>query len=337
MSRLVFRHRAFGLDIASNRPLPGLPLLREAADGPAADGLRVTLGSLPKGTVGARCQAPRGKSRAIPADDASGLVVWQQPSGEIHLGYEDGAQFAVASDGGRVWAVWPDSLSVADAATYLLGPVMAFILRLRGILSLHAGVVAVENGAVALAGPPGSGKSMATAAFALQGFGVLSDDLAPVDGSAGRLLVRPTTPQIRLWEGAVEQLFGRRDALPLLTPTWDKRWFDAGRAGAFLAESLPLRAIYLLDPREDSREAPRLEDLSRREAFVRILGNLHTTRILPHKAQAALFDFARWLAEEVPVRRAIPHAAAAKLPAFCAMIAADARAAAPRPLTTVPG
>ena len=94
------------------------------------------------------------------------LKVWQLASGALlRLDYFDGMQFWVAVQGAQIWAVWPDSLTLEDAATYLLGPVLGLALRLRGVTCLHASAVAFGDSAVAFVGDAGAGKSTTAAAF----------------------------------------------------------------------------------------------------------------------------------------------------------------------------
>src|SRR4029077_10951164 len=92
--------------------------------------------------------------------------------------YSDGARFAVDRTGCEVYADWAENYTLEDACTYLLGPVIAFVLRLRGVICLHASAVIVDGRAIALFGLAGAGKSTTVAACALRGFSVLSDDVA---------------------------------------------------------------------------------------------------------------------------------------------------------------
>ncbi len=45
--------------------------------------------------------------------------------------YTDGTEFVIDRRGGRIWATWSAAGTVEDMATYLLGPVLGFVLRLR--------------------------------------------------------------------------------------------------------------------------------------------------------------------------------------------------------------
>jgi hypothetical protein len=64
--------------------------------------------------------------------------------------------------------------------TMLAGPLMAYLLRQRGYLPLHASAVAIDGQGVLFLGESGAGKSTTAAAFSVRGHDVLADDLAAV-------------------------------------------------------------------------------------------------------------------------------------------------------------
>ena len=312
---LSCRSFAFGLELHSTQPIPGVPAQPRPVD--VRGTLRVHLGQLP-GWYPAAAPTARPVFLSDPGTDDP-LAVAEVGEGWYRFRYADTTTFVIRPDGEEVWATWPDRFTPEDMATYLLGPVMSFILRLRGVPSLHAGVVELAGGAVALVGAPGAGKSTTTAAFALAGARVLSDDLAPLLEVDGAYRVLPAYPQVRLWEDSVRELLGAPDSLPLLTPNWEKRYLPI-EPHQFVTETLPLHAIFLLDTREDSVRAPRLETPSGRESFIAVLGNLHTARVIPEAFQQATFALARGLVERVPIRRVIPHSDPARLPEMLAVI-----------------
>jgi hypothetical protein len=174
---------------------------------------------------------------------------------------------------------------------------------------------------MALVGPPGSGKSTLAAAFARRGHAVLTEDVCALcetgqpcrdafgggDQEAGVVEVLPGYPLIRLWPDAAEMLYGSAEALPLLTPTWDKRYLPLGQAGAeFCDEPLPLRSIVLLAPREDT-DAPRLEPVPPAQALIHLVGNTYKNLLLDRDQRIDEFRFLHRLLEAVPVRRAVAH------------------------------
>src|SRR5262249_49072495 len=201
-----------------DQPLPGL--------GPpsgAAPDLRITFGALPSWLT---AESGSDHSPWYPRGDQNGSVpglrVWTILGGRFYrLQYVDGPEFLVDAGANRMWSRWPEDLTLEDTATYLLGPVMAFVLLLRGTMGLHASAIVVCGRAVAVAGQPEAGKSTAAAALARLGYAVLSDDVVTLVEDHGTFLVRPAHPQIRLWPKSAEALFGFADALPRLTPNWD--------------------------------------------------------------------------------------------------------------------
>jgi len=145
---------AYGLQLAANMALPGLPVRRnsETVD------VRIQLkDAWPfPGTLPAFGEGFYSSSDGAPASQPN-LQVGLSSNGE-HFGffYGDGARFAVDRHGRDVRADWPEDYTLEDACTYLLGPVMGFVLRLRGTVCLHASAVAINDRAIALVGSPGS-------------------------------------------------------------------------------------------------------------------------------------------------------------------------------------
>jgi len=114
------------------------------------------------------------------------------------LHYSDGTEFIIDRKGTEVWCVWPDTLTLEDAVVYLLGPVLGFVLRLRGITCLHASAISVGDRAVVLLGPAGAGKSTTAAAFAKLGYPVLSDDVLALSDQNTTFLAQPAYPHLHL-------------------------------------------------------------------------------------------------------------------------------------------
>jgi hypothetical protein len=240
--------------------------------------------------------------------------------------YSDGARFIVDRQGREICADWPDHYTLEDACTYLLGPVIAFVLRLRGVTCLHASAIALEDRAILLFGPAGAGKSTTAAAFALRGFSVLSDDVAVLGEEGDRFLVQPGYPRINLWPESVRTLFGSGDALPRITPTWNKMYLALNTGSLrFQSSPLPLEAIYIFYEREDGLAAPAIDELPRGEAIVDLIAHTYVNYLLDRDMRAREFDVLSRLLARVPVRRIRPQADASKVFDLCEAIAADAR------------
>jgi len=219
--------------------------------------------------------------------------------GMYRMAYDDGTVFVVDAGGTHVRAYTPAGATLEDTATYLLGPVMGFVLRLRGVTCLHASAIAIDGRAVAFAGHAGSGKSTLAAAFARLGHAVLSEDVTALALERGVLQVEPAYPCVRLWEESVAALFGACDALPLITPNWDKRFLGLQAPHRFEERPLPLAAIYLLGVRAGKRAVTALDPSA---ALMGLVERAYSAHLIDPAMRAREFDvFARVVAE-VPVR-----------------------------------
>jgi hypothetical protein len=256
------------------------------------------------------------------------FTVWSLSGGAMfHLHYRDEIDFLVDVDGTKIWGTWSDTLTVEDASTYLLGPVLGLVLRLRGITCLHASAIDVGGQAIAVIGPPGAGKSTTAAIFATSGFRVLSDDVVALADHGSAFLAQPAYPRVGLWSDSVETLFGLPDALPQQTPTWPKCYLDLTQNGyRFQPNALPLRAVYVLSARDTSAKAPLVHALPVRVGLTQLIENTYLSYLLDRTMSALDLDVLSRLVSSMPVRRLIPHANSALLPRLRDVILDDFQA-----------
>lgn len=322
---MSYSYRAYGLAIDSTTNIMGLPAL--PPDAVPAD-LCLETGPEPTWVTRAAALPSRVISRRSESEDAADPIfqlIEHGPAECFELIYSDGASFVVDAQAHRVWGRLRAPLTEADLATYFLGPVLGFILRRRHITSLHASVVELLAHGVALSGEGGFGKSTTAAALALRGVPVLSEDVAPLRESAGRFHVLPGYPRVCLWPDSVNYLLGSPEALPQLTPVWEKRYLPLdGVRASFSSEPLPLGLIYLFAPRSVEAGAPRVEEMSPREALLSLVQNTYMNWLLDREQRAVEFDVLSRLVQQVPVRRIVPHSDAGRIPALCELIQADA-------------
>jgi hypothetical protein len=320
---LGFSYSVFGLHLRSSCPLPGI----SPRDFPGEKfDVALHIGSSPDS---ARKNPPDAEELLYASSETNAAGV---PSSQIskvedgaflRVSYEDGTQFWLDRNRENIWATWPEGLSLEDAATYLFGPVLGIVLRLRGVTCLHASAVAIGDHSVAFVGSAGAGKSTTAAAFARQGYGVISDDIVALSERGGAFFVLPAYPYLCLWPESVKMLYGSAEALPRFLPNWDKRRLDLGDRGTrFESRALPLGAIYVLgDPRP--APGPNIEFVQPQGALLSLLIETYANKILDREMRAREFSVLGRLVATVPVRRIHTNDDSSGLEELCKAIRDD--------------
>ena len=189
-----FRYCVFGLHLHANCLIPGL---ESAGTSPPPADVEIHLGLRPRTETESSGSAEISTyvSSTLLENGEPALQIWQIANGTLlRMEYFDGVQFWLDREGKTIWALWPNTLTIEDAATYLLGPVLGLLLRLRGVTCLHASAVTFDDSAVAFAGCEGAGKSTTAAALARRGHSVISDDIVAITERDGAFFVFPAYP-----------------------------------------------------------------------------------------------------------------------------------------------
>ncbi len=206
----MFLYSFFGLEIRSEVELPDLP------PGTGEPDVVIRLGSV-----------PRTQRKATMREE----IAFHARGGAFHI--RDGREIVLDPRPG----VDPALLRVL-----LAGRMMAFLLRQRGWLPLHASGVTLVGRGVLFLGASGSGKSTTAAAFHSRGCNVVTDDVGAVRVVDGGCVLSPAGPRIRLLDDA-RAVFGAAE--PKSAWQWRKRLFDL--SGGEGRELVPVRRIYLLE------------------------------------------------------------------------------------------
>jgi hypothetical protein len=251
-AKASFFYEAFGLTIGANRPLPGF---MERQPGEVDIEIEWSVKSIQEnGGAGDRVlyqsEAPPG---AAPYFSVSQPIESAPHYLRCRCTTEAGqGRFDIDAGGRRIEIVASPGLPHSDLMAYLMGPVMGCTLRLRGITCMHAAVVKVDNRAIALMGPKGSGKSTLTAALAAMGYPVLTDDIAAISNSGESLMVSPAYSRLRLWPDAQQYVPAlSMKSLPRVLSTMDKRYQPLtadprATSWRFSTQSTRLAALYHL-------------------------------------------------------------------------------------------
>ena len=216
------------------------------------------------------------------------LTIDRTEDNNLLVRFEDATSFLVGANSIALIEA-PTAYTRDDLAAYALGPVVAIALHLQGAVLLHASSVVMRDRAIVFAGPSGSGKSTTAAILHRQGYAMLSDDVTELAGT--RALA--SLPAMRLWPDVVHALFGTDAVFPDRAPSWDKKLVVVEQA-----PPAEIAAVLFLDERG---EIPRLERLSPRDAWRRLMANVYTA-MLPGEAMAErIFELTSALADHVPM------------------------------------
>lgn len=271
-------YAAFGLTVRSDLDLPELPR-RERAASERAD-VTITVGEIDRPEV-AR------------ADE--GTIEYVGPD-EYHLTFE---VVDVAIRDGREIVVAPKGDVPNEILRHVvLGPAFNHLLHQRGHFVLHASVVDVDGSAVAFLGESGQGKTTTAMAFLLEGYRVLSDDVATIAFGDDGPAVRGGYPAIKLDPAVVDRFD---------VPVGEPRGISDARERHFHplpyeqpSEPVRLERVYVLEDGERFEIA----DFRPEMQMMKLIENTYTAGLLSDDATAVSnFGQCAELAATVDVKR----------------------------------
>jgi hypothetical protein len=246
--------------------------------------------------------------------------------GSFRFHFADGIEFIIDAAGSHVLGRMPSTATLGDVATYLTGPVLGCLLRLRGIVSLHASAVDIGGRAVVFVGDAGAGKSTTAAMFARRGYKVITEDIAALSRAGGGLVVRSGLCDVALRPDATAYLYGSAEALPRFTGSWEKRRLDLIATAAFAGRAVPVGAVYLLTNHTGIAGAPCLRPVSSGAAMVELIANVYGNRLFHDELRVRELDLVHELVAAVPVKEAATGAESTLLEQFCDVLLDDVRA-----------
>lgn len=298
-------YQLFGFSAVSNVPIPGLKQTT-----PKETQVEIFLGQPPwhaeRSGPGSETIVFR-SSILLESGDPSLTISKCADCALTHLVYGDGTEFWFGKNPRSVWSTWPESLTIVDAATYLLGPVFGVFLRQIGTPCLHASAVVLGGKAILFAGDQGAGKSTTAAALAQRGHAVLTDDIVPIAEHEGGFDAVPTYPYLSLCQESVEMLNGPGARLPVFSPSYDKSPLPLGNGKHRFQESpVPIGRIFVLGGRNAGQQAT-IESLSKQDSLLALVANSYATDILDGARRASEFEILGRIVRDIPVHRLHAH------------------------------
>ncbi len=239
----TFSYLAYGLSIRAAMPLPELVV------GEAEEDVSIRFGRV---------------AQPLSETSESGWSHFSPAPKKDYLFWRGVGSFLVR--GGREIIVDPSpGLDERMLRLFVLGPILAVLLRQRGYLLLHASAVAVANEGVLFLGSSGWGKSTMAAALHSRGHALVTDDVAVLRVEENGSMVFPAFPQLKLWPEALVSLGDEPEKLPRWNPYFQKRARSASHK--FPSTPLPIKRLYVLSEGDTTEMLP----LRPQEAFMELV------------------------------------------------------------------
>lgn len=217
-------HRAFGLTLRSDFALPELVATAESG------GIDVTIDRV--AALAPRPDLPRLTAQVAVDARTFRFSTPEAADFEVHDGATISVCPTVPSDPGALRA-------------QLLGSVMGALLHQRGLLPLHASVVAIGGRAIAFTGASGAGKSTLALDLQQRGYRIIGDDLCAIRFEDGRPVTSTGVTRLKLWAPSLHAAGHDTHGLEPIAARHDKyHWPAPGPADDV---TLPLAAIVTLD------------------------------------------------------------------------------------------
>jgi hypothetical protein len=209
----------------------------------------------------------------------------------------DGVGTFVIRDGKEVLINPAPDAQDSLVRSFLLGPVLAVLLRQRGFLVLHASAVAVDTHVILFMGGSGWGKSTLAAALCQNGYRLLSDDVTAIDMTAHHPTVIPGYPQVKLWPDSAKAIGQDPELLPRLYSGSEKR--VCRTLPGFCHEPLPLARAYVLS----EGSSLQITELEPQAALIELVRHSSRVRQLPSEVAPAHLQQCAKLVNSVPLSR----------------------------------
>jgi hypothetical protein len=303
------RYQIYGLTIHTTRSLPGLVSMEES---PSPDVIVELVGLPQKHPI----IDPAFWNTSPDTKEQDGFHLWKTQGKDgtywrlLSVDGDDVLDFVLNPDGTQVWGFWSGDHLFQDAVSLLLGGVLGHLLRLRDSLCLHASVVAMNGGAIAIVGESGAGKSTLAAALSACGCAILSDDLAVISYKNSQFWVQSGYPYLRLWSNSLNALQVPTAGLSRVCSRLDKHFLGVAtiepaaqsNQGGFIAQALPLQAVYVLGERDALLKSAIAQPLSPAKALQHLLTHSYGRNILTKQQIHAEFQQLAAIAQTIPVR-----------------------------------
>ena len=264
-------YKAFGLTIASELPIPQLPI----GEGETAD-VRIVRADL---------------SMLTPEDVKSVFThTVIQPTTTDTL-------FRITG-GDLIEADVAENDTEDFVAMYLMGSCMGAILVQRGFMLLHGSCVTDGKRSVLITGDSGAGKSTTAAEFLRRGWKLLTDDVTCIFDRDGVPMVQSSYPSQKLWQDALDHYDKTDDDIHSLYFSEDREKFGVNVSDSFYDGIRPLSMVVRLIPSDHPTGLSPIEGMAKVDQLLR---NTYRMYLIEKQHQQRHFQRCVTLSTKIPM------------------------------------
>ena len=156
---------------------------------------------------------------------SSVIELFDVPTGNLlHIECQGTGSFQY--QGNEINVSWQDGGTGFEHYLQTIG--LSLWLEMRGMLCIHANAIKTERGVIGIIAPSQTGKTTLTAALAMRGMGMMSDDMMAMHTTAEGPKVFPGWPQMRMWPEVARHFVQDVDSLQRVHHRFEKRIVESG-------------------------------------------------------------------------------------------------------------
>ena len=295
----------YGLNLALSQ---ALPQLRPVANGDFEASVDLSGLCIPKQQFISPHQLERSKNnQKISISHSQDWIRVDCPRSSTEI-----LRFFIRNDGSEVISDKPETIPISDVESFLLGPILGAVLRLRQRVCLHASVMEHDGKAFAMIGNKGAGKSTTAAALLQAGARLVSDDIAVFKtGAIPPATVYPGYPGVRLMPDALSSFDLKQSDYAQVVSTTDKRYVplaenniahDNKTNWQFQSRPCDLSAVYTLNSRQSDLGNPQINTLSQKQALIALAPHAYGRSVLNERQRAEEFAFMAQLSRHITIK-----------------------------------
>lgn len=295
-------HEVYGLCIAVNKPLPLL-----ISKNHCAVDVTIDLSNKVSTELSAITQLQ-------PSSTENGTKLWHTQDWtcvEYSQSPDLALRFYISKDGTNVISEKPDAIPSGDIESFVVGPILGYVLRIHDRICLHASVLEHKNKSFAIIGHKGAGKSTTAAALLQAGARLVSDDIAMIlQNDKKQFIVYPGYPGTRLMPNVLSTFSLDQYDYKQVVSNNDKRIVplsiqaDKQPCEGWQFQPLPcqLAAIYVLNQRQADLTATQIMSLPKAQACIALTPHGYAGRSINKQQKNQEFEFMALLSRSIPIK-----------------------------------